>query len=162
MLRRLFRASCEQEKDIGDARTLAIIASSATHPFANPPEPFMPVPPDFAVAGANENINGAKMENSVGTSDSDDDDAAQIFDSEEEALEWIEGKELEAEVKTMSRDASMKGVKGVPFTVIDGRWAVSGCQKPECYYKVSFDVSFDSPLFCSCVLRIFSHVSPGL
>lgn len=138
ILRRLFRAHCEQEKDIGDAHTLALIASSPTHPFSNPAKPFL--------LGADELINGASTEantlvNSVGTSDADDDDAAQIFDTEEEALEWIEGHELEAEVKSMSLNAEAKGVKGVPFTVIDGRWAVSGCQKPECYYKVSFTPS---------------------
>ena len=43
---------------------------------------------------------------------------------------------MEKEVKVMSAEAARKGVKGVPFTVIDGRWAVSGCQEPECYYKV--------------------------
>lgn len=106
MLRRLFRANCEQDKDIGDARTLAIIASSATHPFSNPPKPSVPGGVEC------EDENGVKMKNLVGTPDADDDDAAQIFDSEEEAFEWIEGKELEAEVKTMSRNAEMKGVKG--------------------------------------------------
>lgn len=143
MLRRLFRANCEQEKDIGDARTLAIIASSATHPFSNPLKPSVPGGVEC------EDENGVAMKNLVGTPDADDDDAAQIFDSEEEALEWIEGKELEAEVKTMSRNAEMKGVKGVPFTVIDGRWAVSGCQKPECYYKVSVNAFFGS--FSPCL-----------
>ena len=43
---------------------------------------------------------------------------------------------MEKEVKVMSAEAARKGVKGVPFTVIDGRSAVSGCQEPECYYKV--------------------------
>ena len=66
-----------------------------------------------------------------------DDESAAIFDSEEEAMEWIQGTELEKEVKSLTADAARKGVAGVPFTVIDGRWAVSGCQKPECYYKVS-------------------------
>lgn len=36
----------------------------------------------------------------------------------------------------MSAEAQKKGVTGVPFAVIEGKWAVSGCQKPECYYKV--------------------------
>ena len=89
--------------------------------------------------------------NVLGTPDADDDDAAQIFDSEEEAMEWIEGGELEQEVKNLSRDAAAKGVKGVPFTVIDGRWAVSGCQKPECYYKVSVPPP-SSPLLSSALI----------
>ena len=45
----------------------------------------------------------------------------------------------------MAADAARKGVAGVPFTVIDGRWAVSGCQKPECFYKVRPSIT---PLMC--------------
>ncbi|EJD07171.1 uncharacterized protein FOMMEDRAFT_152542 [Fomitiporia mediterranea MF3/22] len=65
-----------------------------------------------------------------------DDESVEIFDSDEEAIEWIQGAELEKEVRCLTANAARKGVAGVPFTVIDGRWAVSGCQKPECYYKI--------------------------
>jgi len=30
----------------------------------------------------------------------------------------------------------MLGISGVPFTVIDGKWAVSGGQSWDVYYKV--------------------------
>ncbi|KAH8106688.1 thioredoxin-like protein [Phellopilus nigrolimitatus] len=66
------------------------------------------------------------------------------FASEEEARAWIEGEDGAAEVREMSRDAARKGVTGVPFAVIDGRWAVSGCQAPECYLKVRARLSSSS------------------
>ncbi|KAL5486337.1 hypothetical protein ACEPAI_7383 [Sanghuangporus weigelae] len=127
VLRRLFRAFFEDEQDIGDPRTLAKIASSQAYPFSSPNKAGSNGIPEITVEKS-----GAEAEFDAHA----DDDAAAIFDSEEEALAWVEGNELEKEVRTMAADAARKGVAGVPFTVIDGRWAVSGCQKPECYYKI--------------------------
>lgn len=67
---------------------------------------------------------------------------AGVFPSEDAASEWLKGGELEEEVKRMSAEAQKKGVTGVPFAVIEGKWAVSGCQKPECYYNVRPFFSF--------------------
>jgi hypothetical protein len=53
-----------------------------------------------------------------------------------DTLAFLRSTELEAEVKEQSGQAAKKGITGVPFSVIERRWAVSGCQKPECYYKV--------------------------
>ena len=41
------------------------------------------------------------------------------------------------EVETMMTEARRKGVNGVPFVVIDGKWAVSGGQTAEVYTQVS-------------------------
>ena len=35
------------------------------------------------------------------------------------------------------KEARAKGVTGVPFTIIDGRWAVSGGQPAPVFVKVS-------------------------
>ena len=36
------------------------------------------------------------------------------------------------------KEARAKGVTGVPFTIIDGRWAVSGGQPAPVFVQVSF------------------------
>ena len=67
---------------------------------------------------------------------------AGVFSSEDDAAAWLRGDELVEEVQRMSAEAQKKGVTGVPFAVIDGKWAVSGCQKPECYFKVRLSFVF--------------------
>ena len=63
---------------------------------------------------------------------------AGVFASEDDAAAWLRGDELVEEVKRMSAEAQKKGVTGVPFAVIDGKWAVSGGQTAEVYTQVSF------------------------
>jgi len=59
-----------------------------------------------------------------------------VFTTEADAKAFLDSHELEEEVKFMSGEAVKKGVTGVPFTIIDGKWAVSGCQPPDCYFKI--------------------------
>lgn len=54
-----------------------------------------------------------------------------------QAVKFLESDELLEEVETMMTDARRKGVNGVPFVVIDGKWAVSGGQTAEVYAQVS-------------------------
>ncbi|KAI0806003.1 thioredoxin-like protein [Irpex lacteus] len=54
----------------------------------------------------------------------------------EEAVKFLESDELLEEVETMMTDARRKGVNGVPFVVIDGKWAVSGGQTAEVYAQI--------------------------
>ena len=61
---------------------------------------------------------------------------AGVFASEDDAAAWLRGDELVEEVKRMSAEAQKKGVTGVPFAVIDGKWAVSGGQTAEVYSQV--------------------------
>lgn len=128
LLRRLFRAFFERGQDIGDSLTLAHLASTARDPAFGK---LLESDPILAPGGSDA-----------------DDGAAAIFSSEEEAFEWLQGNEMEKEVKVMSAEAARKGVKGVPFTVIDGRWAVSGCQQPECYYKIFEKLASAEVLSC--------------
>ena len=56
-------------------------------------------------------------------------------------VEFLQSTTLEAEVRGQSSEAQKKGIAGVPFSVIERKWAVSGCQSPECYFKVCVLVS---------------------
>jgi len=56
--------------------------------------------------------------------------------SEEEAVTFLESKELSEEVKQQIQSAQHNGITGVPFTVIDGKWAVSGGQTAEVFYQI--------------------------
>jgi len=62
--------------------------------------------------------------------------AAGVFPDAASAQAWLEGSELDEQVRRVSADALRKGVTGVPFTIIAGKWAVSGCQQEDCYYKI--------------------------
>lgn len=51
-------------------------------------------------------------------------------------MQFLESDECLEEVETMMNEARRKGINGVPFVVIDGRWAVSGGQTAEVYSQV--------------------------
>lgn len=53
-----------------------------------------------------------------------------------QAVSFLESDECLDEVETMMTEARRKGVNGVPFVVIDGKWAVSGGQTAEVYTQV--------------------------
>lgn len=53
-----------------------------------------------------------------------------------QALDFLKSDELLAEVEAQIAEAREKGVTGVPFTIIDGKWAVSGGQQASVYVKV--------------------------
>jgi len=56
--------------------------------------------------------------------------------SEEEAVAFLRSDECLAEVEQMMIDVRRKGVTGVPFVVIDNKWAVSGGQSAETYVQI--------------------------
>ncbi|TFK49506.1 thioredoxin-like protein [Heliocybe sulcata] len=56
--------------------------------------------------------------------------------SKEEAIEFLETDEGLAEVNSMIADTKAKGITGVPFTIIDGKWAVSGGQTADVYVQI--------------------------
>ncbi|THH31448.1 hypothetical protein EUX98_g2740 [Antrodiella citrinella] len=56
--------------------------------------------------------------------------------SEEEALAFLRSDECQAEVEQMMIDVRKKGVTGVPFVVIDSKWAVSGGQSADTYVQI--------------------------
>lgn len=53
-----------------------------------------------------------------------------------QALTFVESEELAEDVEKMVAASRANGVAGVPFTVIDDKWAISGGQAPDVYYKV--------------------------
>lgn len=62
-----------------------------------------------------------------------------------QAIEFLTSNECQEEVESMAAEARKKGVTGVPFTIINGRWAVSGGQTAEVYGQVHCRSRFGSP-----------------
>ncbi|KAH9949961.1 thioredoxin-like protein [Amylocystis lapponica] len=56
--------------------------------------------------------------------------------SKEETVKFLESDDCLEEVEAMSAEARKKGVTGVPFVIIDGRWAVIGGQTAEVYTQI--------------------------
>jgi predicted DsbA family dithiol-disulfide isomerase len=56
--------------------------------------------------------------------------------SREEALKFLQSDELEKEVNDMCEAARSKGITGVPITIIDGRWAITGSQSSDVYIQI--------------------------
>lgn len=82
-----------------------------------------------------------------------------------EAIEFLKSTETLDCVEKMIEAARANGVNGVPFIIIDGKWALNGVQSMDCYLQVS---SFFSHVFRhECLRQIFrklaqSHTSPAL
>jgi len=53
-----------------------------------------------------------------------------------EAVEFLNTDELKEEVYTLAEEMRLKGIKGVPVTIIDGKWVLSGSQSSEMYVQV--------------------------
>ncbi|KAJ7116431.1 thioredoxin-like protein [Mycena epipterygia] len=63
--------------------------------------------------------------------------AAEIgFMTKAEAIAFLKSNELEDEVNNMCDEARAKGITGVPLTVIDGKWAVSGGQPSDVFVQI--------------------------
>jgi len=56
--------------------------------------------------------------------------------SKAEAVAFLESDELEKEVNSMCDEARSKGITGVPMTIIDGKWAVSGGQSSDVFIQI--------------------------
>ncbi|CAE6435493.1 unnamed protein product [Rhizoctonia solani] len=66
--------------------------------------------------------------------------------SKEEALEFLATDELKKEVADAIQEARDMGVTGVPFTVIDNKWAISGGQPSDVFYQLLERLAKDSDL----------------
>ncbi|TFK75109.1 thioredoxin-like protein [Pluteus cervinus] len=56
--------------------------------------------------------------------------------TKDEAVAFLKSNELEKEVNDLSDKLRSQGVKGVPVTVIDGKWAVNGSQASEVFIQI--------------------------
>jgi predicted DsbA family dithiol-disulfide isomerase len=56
--------------------------------------------------------------------------------SRADAIAFLESDELEKEVNQMCEEARSKGVTGVPLTIIDSKWAVSGGQSSDVFIQI--------------------------
>lgn len=61
----------------------------------------------------------------------------------DEALRALQAGEHLAAVKADQREATVRGIRGVPFFLFDGRYAVSGAQEPEVFEGVLAQVLAD-------------------
>jgi len=61
---------------------------------------------------------------------------ASVFANVEEAKAWIASDAKLAEVAKSIRDAQMMGITGVPFFVLNKKYAISGAQDPELFVEV--------------------------
>ncbi|RPD59992.1 thioredoxin-like protein [Lentinus tigrinus ALCF2SS1-7] len=66
--------------------------------------------------------------------------------SKEKTAEFLDSDEFQEEVEHNATDARKKGVTGVPFTIINGRWAVSGGQSSEVYAQIFRKLAGKGPL----------------
>lgn len=56
--------------------------------------------------------------------------------SKNDALKFLDSNELEDEVNSIADAAREKGITGVPVTIIDGKWAVSGGQSSDVFVQI--------------------------
>lgn len=59
-----------------------------------------------------------------------------LFDSEAAAKEWLDGDELDAEVKRQYEEAKQSGITGVPFFVFQEKYATSGAVGEEQFENI--------------------------
>lgn len=62
--------------------------------------------------------------------------AAGVFADNEKALAFLDSSELKQDVCDSVRNAQSLGISGVPFTVVDNKYAVSGAQEPAAFFDV--------------------------
>jgi hypothetical protein len=53
-----------------------------------------------------------------------------------QAVAFLNSDEFEKEIDTMCDEARSKGITGVPMTIIDRKWAVSGGQSSDVFIQV--------------------------
>lgn len=78
-----------------------------------------------------------------------------------QAVKFLESDECLDEVETLMQEARRKGVNGVPFVVIDGKWAVSGGQTSDVYAQVCPSVfpTVDISRAASAIIQIFKKLA---
>lgn len=60
-----------------------------------------------------------------------------LFPSEQEAKTWLEGDECDEEVRKSYGAAQRMGVTGVPFFIVDNKYAISGAVGEDAFIEVS-------------------------
>ncbi|KAG8858704.1 hypothetical protein FRB96_004841 [Tulasnella sp. 330] len=56
--------------------------------------------------------------------------------SKEDVIDFLKSDRLSKEVQALMMDAQRKGITGVPFTVINQKYAITGAQKADAYVEV--------------------------
>jgi hypothetical protein len=58
-----------------------------------------------------------------------------------QAKAWLNTKQFAEEVKMLVEDAGIKGIKGVPCTVINNTWVIQGAQIADVFFAVRISTS---------------------
>jgi predicted DsbA family dithiol-disulfide isomerase len=75
--------------------------------------------------------------------------------SKEETIRFLESDELKDEVLSMAEEARSRGISGIPFTVIEGKWAVSGGKSADVYVQI-----FQKMATCNSKSPVSGTISP--
>ena len=114
LLEGLFKAYFEEGKNVGDIQVLAEVAASAG------------LLSEEEVSTLVTSVTGR---------------STKLLSRSLQALEFLKSDEYLTEVEKQMVEVRRKGVTGVPFVVIDGKWAVSGGQSAETYVQVVLFIS---------------------
>ena len=69
-----------------------------------------------------------------------------LFETKDQALEWLAGTEYEKEVNEGYERARRMGVSGVPYFVLDDKWPFSGAAPEEELVKVRMEAVVEGQL----------------
>jgi predicted DsbA family dithiol-disulfide isomerase len=82
------------------------------------------------------------------------------FLSAEQVADFFDTDECADEVTKMIEEARTRGVSGVPFTIIENKWAVSGGQTSDVYYQVrSYNVFNQMTTELTWFVQIFNKLA---
>jgi hypothetical protein len=124
LVHKIFKAYHEDEQDIGDVEVLSDLADDA----------------------GLMNKEEVRARESIHRSDHSVADRNIFFYLFPQALKFLLSDELLEKVEFQMQEARAKGVTGVPFTIIDGKWAVSGGQPAPIFVKVRFFITINTSL----------------
>lgn len=68
----------------------------------------------------------------------------------DQTLEFLQSSAYKEEVEELIEEAQDRGISGVPYTVINLKWAIAGGQTAETYYNVSLGLI---ELYQACSFR---------
>jgi predicted DsbA family dithiol-disulfide isomerase len=61
-----------------------------------------------------------------------------IVPNDQQAVAFLNSDELEAEVNQQYDKARTMGINGLPFVIIDGKWAIKGGHSSEVFVQVRY------------------------
>ncbi|EGN99114.1 hypothetical protein SERLA73DRAFT_73673 [Serpula lacrymans var. lacrymans S7.3] len=85
---------------------------------------------------------------------------AELMDREQ-AVEFLQSDECKEDVEKMIAAAKANGVIGVPFIIINGKWALNGVQSTQCYIQIFRKLAKCTELCCTHSSPTVPSAAPG-